>query len=184
MTFNLLTDVETKPDGAASLLTDVLGFPPVLDVCCGPKGMWFNKKDPRAFYVDSRREEIEMCYPSGNYKESISPDEVADFTNLPFPDNSFWLVVMDPPHIQRSGPDGRMTKRYGYLSGEWREMLRDGFSECFRVLRPNGTLIFKWCEVQFPVREILALSEHPPLFGHVSGKRSNTHWVTFMKPND
>ena len=158
-------------------------FPPVLDVCCGPKGMWFNKRDPRAIYTDRRHETIEMDYPSGFYREEIHPDIVADFTSLPFPDNTFALVVMDPPHLQRSGPDGRMTKRYGYMSGEWREMLRKGFEECFRVLRPEGTLIFKWCEVQFQVKEILELSSIPPLFGHQSGKRMNTHWVCFIKPS-
>lgn len=154
----------------------------VLDVCCGPKGMWFNKNDDRAFFIDRRSETIEMNYKSGNYIEKIIPDKIADFTKLPFVDEQFWLVVMDPPHLQRSGPDGRMTKRYGYLSGEWREMIKNGFNECFRVLKPNGTLIFKWCEIQFPIKEIIALSPYEPLFGHVSGKRSNTHWVTFIKP--
>jgi SAM-dependent methyltransferase len=77
-----------------------------------------------------------------------------------------------------------MTKRYGFLSGDWRDMLQRGFQECFRVLRPQGTLIFKWCEVQFPIKDILALSPVPPLFGHQSGKRMNTHWVAFLKPND
>jgi len=30
--------------------------------------------------------------------------------------------------------------------------------------------------------EALALTEHRPLFGHKSGKREKTHWLTFMKP--
>lgn len=174
---------ENSAAGGLSDLTDVLGFPPVLNVCCGPKGMWFNKKDPRALYVDRRKEEIEMCWPSGNYKESIDPDEVADFTNLPFPDDAFWLVVMDPPHIAQTANTGRIVKRYGMLEGEWREMLRDGFLECFRVLKPNGTFIFKWNECRIPLKEILPLAPFPPLFGHKSGKAMQTHWVTFMKPN-
>lgn len=155
----------------------------VLDVCCGPRGMWFDKKDHRAVFVDRRHETIEMEYPSGSYREEIHPDFVADFTELPFPCNTFSLVVMDPPHIQRSGPDGRMTKRYGYLKGDWREMLSVGFAECFRVLKPNGVFVFKWCEVQFPIKEILELTPEKPLFGHKSGKRANTHWVTFIKQN-
>lgn len=59
--------------------------------------------------------------------------------------------------------------------------LRKGFSECFRVLKTNGTLIFKWNETDIPVKEILALTEYKPLFGHISGKRSNTHWISFIK---
>ncbi|MFX7021108.1 SAM-dependent methyltransferase, partial [Acinetobacter baumannii] len=31
------------------------------------------------------------------------------------------------------------------------------------------------------VSEVLALTDQKPLFGHISGKRSNTHWITFMK---
>ena len=47
---------------------------------------------------------------------------------------------------------------------------------------PDGVLIFKWSEVQIPLREILPLSPYPPLFGHRSGKNMNTHWLCFMKP--
>ena len=63
-------------------------------------------------------------------------------------------------------------------------MLRHGFLECFRVLVPNGVLVFKWNECQVPVRDILALTNEPPLFGHKSGKQSKTHWIVFMKTED
>jgi hypothetical protein len=62
-------------------------------------------------------------------------------------------------------------------------MLRAGFAECFRVLRPEGTLIFKWCAAEIPVSRILALTPERPLFGHKSGKNSKTHWIAFLKPN-
>ncbi|MFU1952932.1 SAM-dependent methyltransferase, partial [Bordetella avium] len=65
---------------------------------------------------------------------------------------------------------------------DWRDDLRRGLAECFRVLRPEGVLIFKWAEVQIPVSQILALTDHRPLFGHKSGKREKTHWLTFLKP--
>lgn len=160
-------------------------LPPVLDVCCGPRGMWFNKRDPRAIYTDRRHETIEMDYPSGFYREEIQPDIVADFTDLPFPDNTFALVVMDPPHIAgQTEASGRIVKRYGMLTGEWRDMLTQGFKECFRVLRPEGTLIFKWNECRIPVKEILPLAPIQPLFGHKSGKTMQTHWIAFLKPND
>ena len=72
-------------------------LPPVLDVCCGPRSMWFNKKDPRAMFVDRRCEEHEKprkCRKNITRIE-IKPDMQADFTNLPFPDESFSMVVMD-----------------------------------------------------------------------------------------
>jgi SAM-dependent methyltransferase len=159
-------------------------FPPVLDACCGGRAMWFDRKDERALYVDRRCETVTLTATTGDRLHHINPDIIADFTDLPFPDNSFALVVMDPPHVQRQEMLGNITKRYGCLNGDWREMLRKGFSECFRVLKPEGTLIFKWSSVQFPLKDILPLAlPHKPLFGHQSGKRMNTHWIAFLKPN-
>ena len=156
-------------------------YPPVLDVCCGPRGMWYNKKDSRAIFCDRRSEVIEMEYPSGNYREEILPDKIADFTELPFPDNTFHLVVMDPPHIEQANATGRIVKRYGHLFADWKGMLEKGFAECFRVLKPNGVFIFKWNECRIPVKTILALTNEKPLFGHQSGKTMQTHWITFLK---
>ena len=52
-------------------------------------------------------------------------------------------------------------------------------SECMRVLRPNGTLIFKWNENQVKLKEVLkAIEPYSPLFGN---RRSQTHWLVFMK---
>ena len=45
---------------------------------------------------------------------------------------------------------------------------------------PGGVLIFKWSEVQVPLRDVLALTPERPLFGHPTGGRGSTHWVTFM----
>ncbi len=154
----------------------------VLDVCCGPKGMWFDKQDQRALYLDRRCETHKNNYPSGYKEMEIKPDIIGDFTNIQQPDNSFSLVVFDPPHIKRSETNaGEIGKRYGKLNGEWKEMLRKGFEECFRVLKPDGVLIFKWCEVEIPIKEILELTEHKPLFGHKTKKNLLTHWVAFIK---
>ena len=152
----------------------------VLDVCCGPKGMWFDKNDNRVLYLDNRSETHENYYKSGYKKLEIKPDMVGDFTDIKQPDNSFWHIVFDPPHIKRNKL-GEITKRYGRLEDGWQDMIRNGFKECFRVLKPNGTLIFKWCEVQFPIKEILKLTDKKPLYGHKSGKKMQTHWVCFIK---
>jgi SAM-dependent methyltransferase len=72
---------------------------------------------------------------------------------------------------------------YGSLSKEsWSGDLANGFSECFRVLKPFGTLIFKWNEVDIPLQDVLALAPYEPLYGHRTGKSAKTHWVAFMKP--
>lgn len=152
----------------------------VLDVCCGPKGMWFDKNDERALYLDRRCEEHINHYESGTKSLVISPDIIGDFTDIKLPDESFWHIVFDPPHIKRNAL-GEITKRYGNLGGDWKEMISKGFDECFRVLKPNGTLVFKWCEVQFPVKDILQLTDKKPLYGHKSGKKMQTHWICFIK---
>lgn len=51
------------------------------------------------------------------------------------------------------------------------------------MLKPNGTLIFKWCETQIPLKEILALTPEKPLYGHKGGQKSVTHWMAFLKQN-
>lgn len=87
----------------------------------------------------------------------------------------------DPPHLLKAGPKSWLAAKYGKLSENWREDLRQGFSECWRVLEPNGVLIFKWNETQVKVREVLELAPAPPLFGHLSGRKGLTHWLVFMK---
>lgn len=101
---------------------------------------------------------------------------------MPFPDNSFHLVVFDPPHYAKFiGYDCTLAKTYGVLLPGWQEMIRAGFSECFRVLKENGTLIFKWCAAEISLGTVLSLTPERPLFGHASGKAARTHWITFLK---
>jgi ubiquinone/menaquinone biosynthesis C-methylase UbiE len=157
----------------------------VLDACCGPRMFWFDRQDERAIFVDKRSEKhmaADYSVKNGEREIVVSPDLVADFTNLPFPDDRFSLVVFDPPHIARQGDTSWLLKKYGRLQGEWREEIRKGFAECFRVLKPDGVLIFKWSETQFPVSQILALTPERPLFGNRCGKTSKTHWIVFQKP--
>lgn len=138
--------------------------------------------------MDCREFEDAQTWKSGNGKAvrycSVKPDTVADFTDLPFEDEVFYLVVFDPPHLVHVGENSWLAKKYGRLTGDWREMLRKGFSECLRVLKPNGTLVFKWSETDISVKEILNIIGHAPLFGHKSGKQAKTHWMCFMKEEE
>ncbi len=145
---------------------------------------WFNKSDDRAVFVDRRSESHilkDSSSRNGSRSLDINPDVVADFTNLPFESESFSLVVFDPPHFLRNGASGWIAKKYGTLGKDWRDMLKKGFSECFRVLKPEGTLVFKWCDTEIPLSQILELTPERPLFGHKSGKQQRTHWLTFLK---
>ncbi len=67
----------------------------ILDMCCGSRMFWFNKRDERAVFADIRAEEHILC---DGRRPVISPDLIADFRALPFADASFPVVVFDPPH--------------------------------------------------------------------------------------
>ena len=117
----------------------------------------------------------------GTRSLAIMPDTLIDFRSLPFADKSFSLVAFDPPHLVRAGPKSWLSAKYGKLADDWRDDIRLGFSECMRVLRPDGVLVFKWNETQVKVGEVLALAPLAPLFGHLSGRKGLTHWLVFMK---
>lgn len=149
----------------------------ILDVCCGGKMFYFDKNDPRVLFCDKRKLDTHLC--DGRHFE-INPDVQCDFTDLPFEDESFSTVVFDPPHLL-GDTKGWQHIKYGGLTSGWEYMLAKGFKECFRVLKPNGTLIFKWNETDINIHDILKLTDQKPVLGHKSGKRSNTHWVLFVK---
>jgi SAM-dependent methyltransferase len=156
----------------------------ILDVCCGSRMFWFDHDDDRAIFIDKRieRHELKDSSSSGGFRKlEIRPTVCADFTALPFQSSSFSMVVFDPPHFERNGASSWVGLKYGTLRGEWREELRRGFCECFRVLRAGGILVFKWCSFEIPLSKILTLTPEKPLFGHKSGKNSLTHWVAFNK---
>ena len=148
----------------------------ILDACCGSKMFWFNRENPEVIFMDCRELEDTLC--DGRHLE-IKPDILGDFRSMPFEDNQFFLVVFDPPHLVRAGENSYIAKKYGCLSKEnWREDIQKGFSECMRVLKENGTLIFKWNEDQIPLSEVLSVIPSQPLFGN---RRNKTHWLVFMK---
>ena len=163
-----------------------IDFPPVLDPCCGSRMWWFDKQDDRALFGDQRSETLTVTDRSHGNKSGtrtlrIEPDTLHDFRDMPYPDNTFHLVAFDPPHLVQAGDRSWLKAKYGRLGQDWRDDIRAGFSECFRVLRPCGTLIFKWNETQVKLSEVLALTDQKPLFGNTSGKRAGTHFIVFMK---
>lgn len=152
---------------------------PILDVTCGARMMWFDKQNPMAVYGDKRTEQHVLC--DGRALE-IAPDIELDFTDLPFSDRSFKLVVFDPPHLEKLGTSSWMAKKYGKLFPDWETDIRGGFDECMRVLDDYGVLIFKWNEHDIPLSKIIEVIDAKPLFGHTSRRRNGeTVWMTFMK---
>lgn len=160
--------------------------------------MWFNKHHPNTIYIDNR---IEKAGFFNNKKNLIiNPDIRMDFRKLEFPDNSFKLIVMDPPHLKNMSQrflngdreekikQFRMGDTFGYLNKEtWEHDIRRGFNECWRCLEDYGVLIFKWGDHDIKVKKIIEVIGRKPLFGHRTRntKRQGTHWFCFMKiPKD
>ena len=159
----------------------------ILDPCCGSRMMWFDRGHEGVIFGYRRRETLVVTDRShgrvdGTRTLRIDPDVLLDFRALPYPNETFRLVAFDPPHLVRAGAKSWLAAKYGKLGRDWREDLRAGFTECFRVLEPEGVLVFKWNETQVKLKEVLALTPYQPLFGNTSGKKAGTHWMVFMKP--
>ena len=78
----------------------------------------------------------------------------------------------------------RPIMKYGALyTDSWRREIQKGSMELFRVLKPNGTFIFKWNEVNKKVDDVLKLFPYQPMFGTITGQKNNTHWILFIKYN-
>jgi SAM-dependent methyltransferase len=142
---------------------------------------WWDKEHPLAVYMDRRVAPAGSSEARPNWR--CEPDILGDFRTMPFEAESFQLVVFDPPHIVRKGeaPTSHIRLRYGELQPETeQDDLARGFAECWRVLRPGGTLVFKWgansikrVEPHFPAT---------PIVGTRSPRGGQTRWFVFYKP--
>lgn len=148
---------------------------PIIDICCVSRMFYFDKNNRNVVFMDNRKIEDTLC---DGRKLEIKPDIMADFRSIPFPDESFYMAVFDPPHLLKVGEKSWLGKKYGRLSENWKEDLKLGFDEGMRVLKANGTLIFKWNEDQIKLSEVLLCFSQQPIFGH---KKSKTHFLVFMK---
>lgn len=92
-------------------------------------------------------------------------DVRGDFTKLPFRSDSLVTLLFDPPHTidSRNTLLGTMGEKGGFgphigafkygcyrSLKELRSSLYEGAQEAYRVLKPGGTLIFKWSNSEKP----------------------------------
>lgn len=150
----------------------------IIDVCCGSKMFWFDKKNPNVIFNDIRKEKHILC---DGRKLNIEPDTTMDFRDMDYKNNTFNLVIFDPPHLTKLGKNSWMAKKYGVLDKNWREDIKKGFDECMRILKKDGILIFKWNTRDISIKEIIEVIEKNPLFGHTTKKGGHTIWMAFMK---
>lgn len=154
----------------------------ILDACCGPKEMWYNRHHKNAFYIDIRKGEFSF----EGRTLIIDPNEIMDFRNMGFKDKTFKLVVFDPPHLKNVAKTTIFPIKYGALDKEtWGGDLKAGLSECWRVLDDYGILIFKWNEHDIKLKRIEPYFPAEPLFASKTHFNKNnkvrTLWFCFMK---
>lgn len=149
----------------------------ILDMTCGGKMMWWDKNDHRILAMDCRAEEHTLC---DGRKFSVLPDLIGDFRKLPHPDETFSVVLFDPPHLVNAGKNGWQFKKYGRLHATnfGSDILR-GLEEGLRVLRPGGVMVFKWCTEQIPLAQISPLFPIKPI---LHNRVNKTHIILFVKP--
>ncbi|BFK31356.1 class I SAM-dependent methyltransferase [Veillonella parvula] len=126
-------------------------------------------------YMDKRTLDTTLC---DGRKLIVSPDILADFRSIPFDDETFHLVIFDPPHLLKVGDTSFLKLKYGRLDTSWKEDIKQGLAECWRVLKRNGTMIFKWNEEQITLPMVKTLLPCEPLIGQRRGK---TIWLVFFK---
>ena len=127
----------------------------ILDACCGSKMFWYDKHEPHTTYIDNRSE-------VGQFKDRdyirnvvVAPDIIGDFRKLPFEDKEFDLVIFDPPHLMNAGDKSWLKIKYGRLpKDDWQSYINKGFQECLRVLKPTGTILFKWSSDQISFSDV------------------------------
>ena len=90
---------------------------------------YFDKNDPRVLFQDIRSFKDKDIYKGRTF--SVEPDVIADFTSMPYPDNTFRMVVFDPPHLKYTSEKetkGWQMEKYGWLPrGQWKEIMTKGF---------------------------------------------------------
>ena len=147
----------------------------ILDPCCGSRMMYFDKQDKRVVFGDIRTLEQTFCAMGACCALSRTWRLTLGLCHTRTVHLS-WLPLTRRTFIQQ-GLKAGLLQSTAKLSENWRDDLRKGFAECFRVLASDGVLVFKWNETQVKIKEVLLLTPHKPLFGHPTGRKGLTHWM-------
>lgn len=151
----------------------------ILDACCGSKMMWNDRNNKNVIFQDIREVDETLC---DGRKLVVKPDVFASYLDMPYPDESFHMVVFDPPHLFNVGETSWMYKKYGKLDkSNWKEEIKQGFNECMRVLKEHGTLCVKFSTRDIPAKDFYEAVGSKPLFGTTTGRNGLNLWMVWMK---
>ena len=118
----------------------------ILDACCGGRMFWYEKDQQQTLFMDKREVEKGAFTNNWNPNWCVKPDVIADFRDMPFPNNHFKLVIYDPPHLTSGSMKSVINKKYGLLNKDtWKQDLLDGFNDGFAnnlSLKPGIQTLF------------------------------------------
>ena len=114
----------------------------ILDACCGSRMFHFDKNNKKVVFMDNRDFEDTLC---DGRQLKVHPDIIADFRNIPFEDNTFSLVIFDPPHLLKVGQNSWLCKKYGKLDKTWPVNIKKGFLSLNGDLEDFSICIFSLC---------------------------------------
>jgi len=164
----------------------------ILDATCGPKGMYHGLTrqftTEEIIFIDVRK----GTFTSINYPDksvTVQPDILADDRHLPFRDNTFTLIIFDPPHGQYSMKSYLGPRFGGLTSRELRYLFIYANIEFHRVLKTPGYLLIKCVDsddYDYKVKRAftnfkLLLDIKYPSQAHTKGSKTNTHWLLYVK---
>src|SRR5437763_1300083 len=91
------------------------------------------------------------------------------------PDKAFKHIVFDPPHLLRGGVTGWQRKKYGILNEQtWREDLKTGFAECWRLGCLRDPRIQMERREHPNQKDPRSLSDSAPIYGHPTARSGTT----------
>jgi hypothetical protein len=114
-------------------------------------------------YLAKEKKTLDPTYCRGKWWTVWKPDNLVyhdkgidgvDFTNLPYSDEEFDQICFDPPYVCVGGKKSRMKgieemyQNFGLIEGPStpkavQQLINDGITECYRVLKKKGTLLVK-----------------------------------------
>ena len=187
-----------------SLVSEIITIKPearILDATAGNRNIWKTKESSNVIWIDIEKE------------LEFKPDILLDCTKTHFPDNYFFSIFFDPPHDYGLKKNHRIhttpskkvadekwdygrtyTTYYGWdkynSQTQLLSFIHKAQNEFYRILKDNGMLWLKWCEIKLPLYKILPFfkkwNQMMRLYVAYPGResRAQTYWIMFMKKSE
>jgi hypothetical protein len=173
----------------------------VLDATAANRIMWKDKKPHDFIFMDIER------------NLDVKPNLLSDITQCCFKDKSIDTIYIDLPHDWRKSESlsfytspnreifnrrfpkyasNRPPRYYGWDKVKSKEQLLNLISnvskEIYRILKDEGTLNFKWCEVKISIDDVLEILERDwvvlmnhPIKSKMQTSNCQTYWILLQK---